>query len=167
MVEILRTSAEHLPLIQALWADGEVMRYVGFPDGLMQSDEEMLIWFRRLESRFPDACNYSIFEDGVFCGESFYSVSPYGDAALDIKLLSFARGRGIASAGLRFALREAFSVGAAVVWVDPVPQNLKAIALYERLGFERAAVPEHLSEQITDSVYMELSRGRAFELSII
>ena len=49
--------------------------------------------------------------------------------------------------------------GAKKVWVDPNPDNVKAIALYERLGFVRKPMPEHLlDEDGTTSIYMELIR---------
>lgn len=167
MLDIVRTQREHLPLVRSLWADGAVMAFVGFPQGFAMTDTEMESWYERMERSYPQRCHYSVFEDGRFCGESFYSISPFGDAALDIKLFSFARGRGIATAALSHAIKGAFANGASKVWVDPNPQNLKAIALYERLGFERAEIPPHLAEDITDSVYMELSRERASERGII
>ena len=37
MIEMKETTARELPLVQRLWADGDVMRFVGFPDGLQQS----------------------------------------------------------------------------------------------------------------------------------
>ena len=105
--------------------------------------------------------HYSVFEDGVYCGESFYSIDPeHGNsAALDIKLFRFARGRGIASKAVSYAMEEAFLHGAERVWVDPNPENAKAIALYERLGFERKPMPEYLREDgEPKSIYMELTK---------
>lgn len=40
-VVIRPTTEADLPLVAGLWADGEVMAFVGFPDGLTQTDEEM------------------------------------------------------------------------------------------------------------------------------
>ena len=37
MIEIKETTAEDIKNIQRLWADGDVMRFVGFPDGLRQT----------------------------------------------------------------------------------------------------------------------------------
>ena len=52
-----------------------------------------------------------------------------------------------------------FENGAEKVWVDPNPDNVKALALYERLGFVRRKMPDYLmdGEEIT-SVYMELCK---------
>ena len=41
MIEILETCEKDLGDVQWLWADGDVMRYVGFPEGVRQSNEEM------------------------------------------------------------------------------------------------------------------------------
>ena len=45
MIEILETCEKDLGDVQWLWADGDVMRYVGFPEGLRQSNEEMGRWY--------------------------------------------------------------------------------------------------------------------------
>ena len=132
MLEIRQTGAEDLETVRRLWADGDVMRYVGFPDGLRQSEEEMRSWFRWIDSNRPEKNHYSIFEDGLYCGEAFYEIDREHDdrAALDIKLFRFARGRGIASKALSYAAKEAFDHGAETVWVDPNPQNEKAVELH-------------------------------------
>lgn len=81
-------------------------------------------------------------------------------AALDIKLFEFARGRGIATAGLSYAIEEAFQNGAEIVWVNPNPENTKAIALYKRLGFQPKGFPEDLisEDEEQNSIYMELRK---------
>ena len=48
MIEILETCETELGDVQRLWADGDVMRYVGFPEGLRQSNEKM---GRRVDSK--------------------------------------------------------------------------------------------------------------------
>nr|MBQ6242288.1 GNAT family N-acetyltransferase [Lachnospiraceae bacterium] len=161
MIEVKETTAADLSNIQRLWADGDVMKFVGFPDGLVQSDEQMQNWFLRVSSLRPALNHYSIIEDGKYCGESFYEIdAEHRSAALDIKLFPFARGRGIATAGLSHAIGEAFRNGAETVWVDPNPENPKALALYKRLGFQQKDFPEQLISEGEESgsVYMELSR---------
>lgn len=75
-------------------------------------------------------------------------------------MFSFARGKGIGTAGLKHAIKEAFANGAKTVWVDPNPQNVKAIALYQRLGFVVKEPPAHVAqrEEGCDAVYMELKQ---------
>ncbi len=162
MIEIRETAVEDIKNVQWLWADGDVMKFVGFPEGLVETDEEMRDWFRWIESGRPSINHYSIFEDGKYCGESFYEIDrEHKSASLDIKLFGFARGRGIANAGLSHAIREAFRNGAETVWVDPNPENEKAIALYTRLGFCRKDFPDHLIEEKEQysSIYMELRKA--------
>ena len=162
MVTIQETTRNDLQKIKTLWADGDVMNFVGFPEGLQESDESMERWLVRLDAARPRSNHYSVYEDGVYCGESFYSIDPDhdGSAALDIKLFAAARGRGIATQALRHAIDAAFANGAQRVWVDPNPANTKAVALYERLGFERKPMPEYLIEpgEPCTSIYMELKR---------
>ncbi len=162
MIEVKETTIIDNNNVQKLWADGDVMRFVGFPNGLYQTDEEMQDWFRWIESSRPVLNHYSIFEDGKYCGESFYEIdTEHKSAALDIKLFGFARGRGIATAGLSHAIKEAFRNGAEIVWVDPNPENSKAIALYKRLGFQHRGFPEYLvsEDEAPSSIYMELRKN--------
>ena len=161
MMEIRETGITDIHNVQMLWADGDVMQFVGFPDGLHQTDEEMRSWFRWIESGRPARNHYSIFEDGKYCGESFYEIdAEHQSAALDIKLFGFARGRGIAAAGLSYAIKEAFRNGAETVWVDPNPENEKAIALYKKLGFQQKSFPMYLisGDEEPNSIYMERRR---------
>ena len=160
MLTIKETGAEDVKNIQRLWADGDVMRFVGFPDGLRQSDREMKQWYDYIASKRPDTNHYSIYDDGVFCGEAFYRIdrSHEKGAELDIKLFRYARGKGIAGKALSHAITEAFANGAEKVWVDPDRRNAKAIALYKRLGFSERPFPEYLlSSSMTGYVYMELN----------
>lgn len=161
MLEIRETTLADLQNVQALWADGDVMRFVGFPDGLRKTEEEMRGWLRWIEANRPAINHYAILDDGNYCGEAFYAIDPeHGSAALDIKLFAFARGKGIGAAGLSRAIREAFRNGAERVWVDPNPENAKAIALYRKLGFQRRDFPPYLLSEgeAPGSVYMELPR---------
>ena len=75
---------------------------------------------------------------------------------MDIKLFGFARGKGIAAKARSYAIEQAFENGAEKVWVDPNPNNEKALALYKRLGFVQKPRPEYLAEdENIASVYME------------
>ncbi len=159
MITIKETSRSEIYNVKKLWADGDVMRFVGFPDGLHETEERMNAWYDWILSSRPMVNHYSIFEDGVYCGETFFEIDNEhsNSASLDIKLFKFARGKGIATKALSFAIEEAFKNGAEKVWVDPNLNNSRAIALYERLGFERKPMPEYLlDEDETTSIYMEL-----------
>ena len=161
MITIKETTVNELDNIKQLWADGDVMKFVGFPEGLHETDEGMRRWMNWIESSRPSTNHFSVFDNGIYCGETFFSIDKkHGNSAsLDIKLFKFARGKGIATTALAYAIEEAFKNGAEKVWVDPNPDNVKAIALYERLGFERKPMPEYLIEdEVVTSIYMELVR---------
>lgn len=162
MIEIRETSIKDIEDVKRLWDDGEVMKFVGFPEGLQESIEEMREWYKRIEEGRPKLNHYSIFEDGIYCGESFYSIDSKHDnsASVDIKIFPFARGKGIATKALTYAISQAFLNGASKVWVDPHHKNLKAIALYERLGFVRKEMPLYLVDPkyASSFIYMELSK---------
>ncbi len=161
-IKIKETSREDLENVMKLWNDGEVMFYVGFPEGFNTNVEKLTGWLKWAISK-PERCHYSIYAEGVgYCGETFYDVDDeHKSAALDIKLLPCSRGKGIASKALRFAIKKAFEDGQAEsVYVDPHPENLKAWALYEKLGFECKPRPEYLEEGDT---YLEFRRDQWFD----
>ncbi len=158
-VEIRETSAADLEEVKALWEDGEVMKFVGFPEGLKQTDEELADWISWIEEDRPGVNHYSIYENGVYCGESFYNINPESkNCVLDIKLKVSARGRGIASRALKFTIEQAFSNGAECVWVDPNPENKKALELYRRIGMIEKEVPEAIRDPEFSQVYFELRK---------
>lgn len=159
MITIRETVKSDIPHVQALWANGSVMKFVGFPDGLHKSDADMDAWYAWIEKSRPYTNHYCIFDGDVYCGESFYKIDPTHNnhTSMDIKLFPFARGKGIAAQGLSYAIEEAFKHGATAVWVDPDPKNTKAIALYKRLGFVEKPLPDHLRYDGFEQVYFELT----------
>ena len=162
MITIKETTKEDLENVRRLWADGDVMRFVGFPDGLHETEKAMQQWLAELTAARPVQNHFSIYENGTFCGEAGYGLSREQESAwLDIKLFPAARGRGIATQAVSHAMEEAFRNGAKTVWVDPDPQNVKAIALYKRLGFHQKEMPAHviaLGEDPARNIYFERSK---------
>ncbi len=113
MITIKETTRKEISNVIKLWADGDVMKFVGFPDGLHETEENMNDWYNWILSSRPMVNHYSIFEDAVYCGETFYEINTeHNSAALDIKLFKFAWGKGIATKALSFAIGEAFKNGA-------------------------------------------------------
>jgi RimJ/RimL family protein N-acetyltransferase len=156
-IRIKETSEEDLENILKLWNDGEVMFFVGFPNGLGITLEKLHEWLLWVISK-PYRCHYSIYHDEIgFCGETFYNVDPdHGIAALDIKLVPEARGKGIAEFSLSYVIQQAFTQGnAKKVYVDPHPNNKKAWKLYEKLGFSQRPRPDFLEDW--DS-YLEITK---------
>lgn len=156
-ITIKETAEEDLVNVMELWNNGQVMNYVGFPEGLGTTLAELKTWLPWAINK-PHRCHYSIFEQDLgYCGETFYDVDDvHRLAALDIKLLPKAWGKGIAYQGLHYAIDKAFIVGGAErVYVDPHPDNKKAWNLYEKLGFKNEKRPEFLEDWDT---YLEIKR---------
>ena len=161
MVVIKESTHADIKDIQRLWADEDVMKYI-WPGGLHETEDAVREWLDRHISAKPKQNHYSIFEDGKYCGETHYGIDETTrSAALDIKLFEFDRGRGIATQALEYSIKEAFKNGAETLWVDPHPDNTKAIALYQRLGFIQKEMPKHviaMGEDPDRFVYMELRK---------
>ena len=164
-ITIRPTRREDLENVRALWNDGDVMKFVGFPEGLGATADSMARWYDRVERNRPFLDHFSVFAEGIgYCGESFYRIdAKHGNAAaLDIKLFSKARGRGIAAKALQCVIEQAFKNGAACVWVDPNPENEKALALYRRMGFCEREMPAYLAQDEVfggcPALYFEISR---------
>ena len=152
---IKETTKNDLDNVILLWNNGEVMQFVGFPEGLGITEDKMESWFEWVIKK-PQRCHYSIYENEIgYCGESFYNVDGKGAAALDTKLLSDSRGKGIGYKALEFAIERAFDEGKAkLVYVVPSPHNKKACQLYEKLGFVSKSRPTYLEDGET---YLEIT----------
>lgn len=157
MITIKITEREDLLNVQRLWASPDVMHFVGFPEGLHRTLEQLEQWVKRIQNP-PHRLHYSIYDGAVYCGETFYDVDETGLASMDIKLLPSAREKGIANFVLSYALDQAFLMGGATrAWVDPHRENASSQKLYDRLGFRQANRPAHLDEPGDIYIYMELS----------
>lgn len=153
---IKETQNEDLENLMNLWNDGDVMKYVGFPNGLNITYEAIERWY--LNNHNSSAIkHFSIYEANLgYCGETFYKIDEINDlATLDIKLFKTAQGKGIAMAGLSNTLDLIFEAGlCGKAYVDPNPENLKAWALYEKLGFASKPRPAQLEPF---EVYLEIT----------
>lgn len=157
-ITIRLTNHADLKNVQALWADPAVMCFVGFPEGLHETMEHLEVEWLPWVQCPPRRQHYSVYEDDIYCGESFYDVDDTGLACMDIKLLPAARGKGIAYQALSHTLDAAFREGGAkAAYVDPDPENHKALALYRRLGFQNAERPEHLDDPGCPYIYLEMT----------
>lgn len=154
---IKETASEDLKNVMDLWNDGEVMFYVGFPNGLGVTLEGLTKWLKSV-NQSPLCKHFSIYTEELgYCGETFYSIDQEHDlATLDIKLFSKARGKGIASYALSYALNQVFELNLATkAYVDPNPDNQKAWKLYKRLGFVSKPRPTFLEP---DETYLEITK---------
>lgn len=156
-LNIKETTQADLPMILNLWADGEVMQYVGFPEGLKVNLTILENWHQKISQK-PYCKHYSIYDAELgFCGETFYEIdTEHGISALDIKLFSHARGKGIAEAALKYVLNEVFETDICTrAYVEPQATNLKAWQLYEKVGFSAKPRPTFLEP---NEVYLEIDK---------
>ncbi|MDO4432587.1 MAG: GNAT family N-acetyltransferase [Aerococcaceae bacterium] len=161
-IVIKETQFSDLTHIQSLWNDGDVMYYVGFPDGLGITVPELEKWLAHILEKRPHQKNhYSIYDnEGNYCGEAYYAIdAALSIAAVDIKLFCHARGKGIAKKALLHAINEAFNHGATEVYVTPNIDNTRAIKLYQTLGFQKQPAPlELFAEPLSEKyIYMTMT----------
>lgn len=134
------------------------MYFVGFPDGLGVTIKSLKEQWLPGINKNNKRRHYSIYHTELgYCGESYYKVEDNSKAALDIKLLPIARGKGVAYEALRHAITNAFNQGSAnVVYVDPHKDNVKALNLYKKLNFK---LHKHPNQELSDKhYYLELAK---------
>ncbi len=124
-----------LPFLQALWNDGEVMRYVGFPDGLGTTAEKMARWWERCQTW---TATHLLIETpaGTPLGESGWGFMDT-PGMLELKLARTHWGQGYAADALGALLDYIFghtTIEQAVV--TPHRQNKATGRLYRRFGFQ-------------------------------
>jgi RimJ/RimL family protein N-acetyltransferase len=130
-----------------LWNDGEVMRWVGFPEGLGYDDQTLRRWLAATDA---DPCRHHFVvhdRELGFCGELFYVVDAvHRRAELDVKLVPPAQGHGIATAGLSWLIERIFATEPDVdaVWTEPSPENRASRSLYGRCGLVETVRPANL-----------------------
>ena len=135
MINIKETEINDLDCLCDLWNNGEVMRWVGFPQGLGQSKEAMKAWFDAV-SKNQYAQHFSIYNESHYCGETFYRLKDQV-ASVDIKLLPQCQGKGIAQYALSYCMMHVFlNYPEVCIQVDPNITNQQAINLYTKLGFK-------------------------------
>jgi len=152
------TTEVDLPDLLALWCDGRVMKWVGFPNGLGYGPEEMTAWFARLQAD-PHRHHFTVRTPAIgFCGEVYYAVDPVlRRAGLDIKFAPQAQGQGLASDALTTLIGLVFDSepGVEAVWTEPSAENRLARKLYARCGLMAQPRPEDMAP---GESYWELRR---------
>ncbi len=146
-VVIRTTTREDLADLVALWNDGRVMQWVGFPKGLGYNDERISQWFDKLQTQ-PHRHHFIVSSDGIgFCGEIYYAVdAEHKRAGLDIKLRPEAQGQGLATDALKTIIQHVFQTEKTVqvIWTEPRKENAASQELYTRCGFEPEQRPSDL-----------------------
>ncbi len=158
MIIIRETNKKNLPDLMSMWNDGEVMYYVGFPNGLGMTEEKMDSWLDAIKAK-SNTKHYSISDrETGFVGETYYSFKTLDKPAiLDIKLIKSARNKQVARLALSFAIDQLFkNTEATCACVDPNLANIPAQKLYEKLGFIEKEIRK---DNGTDYRYMEIEKA--------
>ena len=157
MLIIRETAREDLENIRLLWANGDVMMFVGFPDGLELTPEEMEEWYADIAKNRPRMNHFSVYDGETYLGEAFYGLNGDTDMAeLDIKLLPEADSA-LAREALVRVIGSAFASGAVGACASISPLNEKAAALYEAAGMEKREMPEEI--KLPGLVYYEIKNS--------
>ena len=145
-VDLHPTHQDDLAFLLQLWNDGEVMSYVGYPQGLGIDEQGMEAWFTRLGvDRGVDRKHWIVKdEQGERIGEAFYKVEQeYCDyraenmVHVDIKLAKRFWKQGYAADALRTLTQHLFNnLGIETIVVSPNLANKAALKLYRYLGFK-------------------------------
>ncbi|MDD3123459.1 MAG: GNAT family N-acetyltransferase [Candidatus Izemoplasmatales bacterium] len=129
------TDESDLQNLSKLWNSGEVMKFVGFPDGLNYTEEKAQKWLE-MTKKNKNAHHYSMYHKDQFLGEAFYTYTDGEKGIFDIKLTTDARGKNVGYRAVCFLLDQLFhKTPVKVVTCDPHHLNTKAITLYKRCGF--------------------------------
>ncbi len=138
--QLLPVTPADLPFLQELWNQGEVMQYVGFPDGLGMTEAKMARWWE--ECQQWTATHLIVKDDqGRAIGESGWGFMGI-PGILDIKLAQTHWGQGFASDVLDALLGHIFGqTRIDQVIVTPHPENQAARVLYRRFGFQPDTPP--------------------------
>jgi 2,3-diketo-5-methylthio-1-phosphopentane phosphatase len=137
-IDLCRQNSRHHKLLKAIWESGEVMKHVGFPDGLGWDGARYEAHWSKV-SRQRENFHIALEDkEGNFLGEAKLSApGDDGYSSHDLKLAPEYWGRGFAREAWQIMLQ-----AAARRWpesralVTPSVENLRAIKLYESLGFE-------------------------------
>ncbi len=166
---ILRTpKMSDFDFLKSMWEDGRVMKYVGFPDGLKQSDEKIKSWIEGWNSK--DILRLVIVDKqtGEQIGETGYRTDeeyPFSSklaAAPDIKLVPSFWGKGYGSEALKKIIEYIFTnTKLEIIQVTPNIKNQKVIGLYGKLGFSKKGKPRScdLADKLVEYQYLELLKS--------
>lgn len=136
-MDIVEVSEKDLPKIQELWNNGEVMKYVGFPEGLNIDLNSLVQWLSNINNN-PNKKAYAMYDNESYLGELYYDITDLEHVILDIKLLPQFHNQGYGSYGFSYLIQEVFKISKeAICYVDPSIENEKAINLYQKLGFKK------------------------------
>jgi len=131
-----------------LWADGKVMKYVGFPRGIVANRDDIM---SRIEIPNPaenrlvveeKSSGETIAETGWGMDGEYQFANGRNCAGLEIKIKKSHWGKGFGTEILRAVIEHVFNnTDFTVVFVDPNIENIGAVNLYKKLGFKPIGKP--------------------------
>ncbi len=118
------------------WNNGELMKDVGFPNGLGKRVEEVE---KQIVERKKVLLMLLI--DNKPIGEAVYSDLHQGVCEIGIKICELdCQGRGYGKRFLSLLIHELFDIGYEKIVLDTGLDNIRAQKLYEKVGFKRRQV---------------------------
>jgi len=147
---ILRTpTRDDFEFLKSMWQNGEVMKFVGWPNGLKQPDKNIYDWIDNGETESKLRFVVEDKESKRPIGETGYRFDvdyPFAEgkksAAPDIKLIPEFWGKGLATEALSAVIDYIFkNTDAEIIQVAPNVKNEAALALYKKLGFKKMGKP--------------------------
>jgi len=147
---ILRTpTRDDFEFLKSMWENGEVMKFVGFPNGLKQTDEKIYQWIENCQANEKlrlviedKASHRAIGETGYRFDIEYPFVKGKKSVAPDIKLIPEFWGKGLATEALTALIDCIFkNTDAEIIQMAPNVKNKAALSLYKKLGFRKIGKP--------------------------
>ena len=125
--------------LAAWWNDGAVMAHAGFPNGLGTTTQRVR---EQIQRNAPGVCELlTILSDGVPIGEMNYRSVSKDCAEIGIKICDASKqNQGLGKRLLSLLLERLFEMGFQTIRLDTNLNNLRAMHVYEALGFRRLGV---------------------------
>ena len=152
-IRIRPTRQQDLPFLQALWNDGTVMRYKGYPNGMQVTESCMERWWATTPQSQAShlalsshAISHHLIEllDGTPIGEFSYTIDVHKRALVDLKLAPQYWNHHYALEALTMALHDLFSTAFVTkVLAEPSQEHVAARHLYQRCGFQHQPSENH------------------------
>jgi RimJ/RimL family protein N-acetyltransferase len=154
---VRRLTSYDAPALHEMLSDPETMRYWSSLPHVEPAETESWVAESVAATTRGDAHDFAVLRDGHLIGRvAFWMGNEVG--------FLFHRnvwGQGIAREAVSALLRYGFAtLGFESARADVDPENLRSLALLERLGFRRTGYAERtfkIGERWTDSVYLELT----------
>jgi RimJ/RimL family protein N-acetyltransferase len=136
----LPNDEQDIDVLFALWNDPEIMKFVGFPEGLGQSREKIKVQIAgEVGKIFDSVLMIEKRDDGAVVGHCrLGNPSTDGVSAPDLKLLPQYHGKGFGVEILKAIVSYTFAnTGTQIVQGTPNQHNLASVKMQEKCGFRK------------------------------